>query len=208
MRRERVKGTCVFCDRKNFEERIIAETSLLYYVATLGQITDGGYTLVIPKRHVSCVAAMREGEVAEIDRAAEKASSAIKAEYGIRPILFEHGVVGQTVQHAYLHLVPAKIRLCGRISRDFPGRVYFLPSLEILRWVRKNIPGGRKYLFWSTPEGLLKAVADPPAPPQYLRTITAELMGRPERANRWNMDPELDRKLWSSTVTRLAPYLR
>jgi diadenosine tetraphosphate (Ap4A) HIT family hydrolase len=65
---------CVFCERKNFEERIITETSSLYFVASLGQITNGGYTLIIPKKHILCVGMASEGEVLEIEDMAVVAS--------------------------------------------------------------------------------------------------------------------------------------
>jgi len=209
-----VEGPCVFCDKKNFGERLIAETPSLYYVATLGQIT-GGYTLVIPKQHVSCLGAMTEEEVAEVKRAVETASDAIDMEYGLEPIVFEHGIVGQTIQHAHLHLVPANVHIENKIHADFPeAKIDILASLEVLR--RCYAAEGKKYLFWSMPgipkcffpDGLFQATWDPPAPKQYLRIVAAELTGKPERANWQNMDPELDKKLWSETVARLAPYLR
>jgi hypothetical protein len=62
------------------------------------------------------------------------------------------------------------------------------------------------YLLWSTPDDELWACWNPPAPPQYLRTITAELLGVPERGNWRNMDPELDKQLYTETTLRLRPY--
>ena len=47
---------------------------------------------------------------------------------------------------------------------------------------------------------------NPPAPPQYLRLIVAELLGHPERGNWRNMDPELDKQLGQETVDRLKLY--
>lgn len=203
-----MEGACVFCERKNLEERLIAETATLYFVATLGQITDGGYTLIIPKRHVPCVGAMEKQEVAEIERAVRIASAAIGMEYGVRPTVFEHGIVGQTVLHAHLHLLPARIWMSSKIRSDFlDAKFASFVSLEGLRRHYAERPA--KYLLWSVPpDWALWTVWDPQAPPQYLRIAAAELMGRPERANWRNMDPELDKKLWSETVTRLAPYLR
>ncbi|MDO8743257.1 MAG: HIT domain-containing protein [Candidatus Azambacteria bacterium] len=198
-------NNCVFCDRTQFEERIIAENNNFYIIATLGQIRSG-YVLIIPKRHVSCFGAMKGLGIIQIDDILLSLSDYIEIEYGIRPIVFEYGVVGQTIQHAHLHLLPAKIRMCGRIYQDFPNaQICFLDSLKILR-CNYDMTGRKKYLLWSTPEGLLKAVIDPPAPPQYLRIIAAELDGHPERANWRNMDPELDKQLWQETVNRLKPY--
>lgn len=197
---------CVFCDRTKFEEQIIAENKDWYVVATLGQITDGGYVLVIPKQHVLCIGAMTENSISKIDNISRIVGDYIEIEYGIRPIIFEHGIVGQTIQHAHLHFLPTQVRLCGRIYQDFPNsQICFLNSLPLLR-LNYDMTGRKKYLFWSTPEGLLKAVIDPPAPLQYLRLIAAELLGRPERGNWRNMDPELDKQLGQETVNHLKTY--
>lgn len=205
---------CVFCDRSQFEERLIGETSSLYFIATLGQITDGGYTLIIPKRHVSCLGAMEGVELVEVDLAMRDAANAIDAEYGTKPLVFEHGIVGQTIQHAHLHLLPTAIDLTERIRKDYPDR-----ELSLFSWFTSinRLYGemGEKYLLWNIPArpwlrndgvSFFRAVWDPPAPPQYLRIVAAELIGRPERANWRNMDPELDKRLWTETVRRLKKY--
>lgn len=201
-----MKNDCIFCDRTKFEECIIAENKDCYIIATLGQITNSGYVLIIPKHHVSCLGAMSEREIAKIDSLSRATSDYIEIEYGIKPIIFEHGIVGQTIQHAHLHLLPARVRLCNRIYQDFPNaQICFLDSIKLLR-LNYDFTGRKKYLFWSTPENLLKVVVDPPAPPQYLRTVAAELLSHPERGNWRNMDPELDKRLWEETVSRLKPY--
>lgn len=58
-----MESDCVFCDRSKFEERLCGETKDFWIIATLGQITDGGYVLLVPKRHVECVGAMDKNEV-------------------------------------------------------------------------------------------------------------------------------------------------
>ena len=73
-------SNCIFCDRTQIEERIIAEDRDWYLIASLGQITDGGYTLVIPKRHVSCVGAMNELEINGIETLMLRTSDAIEYE--------------------------------------------------------------------------------------------------------------------------------
>lgn len=204
----KIVSDCVFCDRTKFEEQIIAENDNLYVIATLGQITDGGYVLIIPKQHVSCIGAMKEKKIVKVDEILQTASDYVEVEYGVRPIFFEHGVVGQTIKHAHLHLLPAQIRMCGKVYRDFPNaQICFLNSLKLLHW-NYNFTNGKKYLFWSTPENVLKVVVDPPAPPQYLRIAAAELINHPERGDWRNMDPELDKRLWQETVNRLKPYFQ
>src|SRR5437773_758036 len=102
------------------EERIIAEDANFYVISSLGQITDGGYTLIVPKRHVSCIGKMDATEAATMLEYADYTKDAILGIWGKDSVMFEHGDVGQTIPHAHLHLVPAELNLTSRIKRDFP----------------------------------------------------------------------------------------
>jgi len=203
--------TCVFCDRSQFEERIIDETRYCYLIASLGQITDGGYVLVVPKKHLSCMGALAWESPMMLDDVRElvsKASDAVAREFvGPRALtyssvtLFEHGIVGQTIKHAHLHILPAHIDMTERVSKDF-GPPIQRSKLEIQHHYDAF---QRPYLYW-TCYGDNMFCWDPPAPSQYLRIVAAQILGRPERANWRTMDPELDKRLWSETVRRLRPY--
>ncbi len=197
---------CVFCDRSKFEERIIFENGDFYLIATLGQISDGGYVLIIPKRHVSCLGALGVGECQQIMEFEKRVESALRTEYSDHVVVFEHGIVGQTVKHAHLHLVPMRVEMTARIKGDF-GRsdVVCLQSLADFHELYKGNP--EPYLLWRDESGILRVCWNPPAPLQYLRTVVAEAVGRPERANWRNMDPVLDQQFWFETITRLKPHL-
>lgn len=136
---------------------------------------------------------------------AVKTFEALLLEYGIAPgMVFEHGIVGQTVKHAHLHIIPEIRIIADRIKKDFPSSDFVsINSLDELQslYTAKKEP----YLVWKDPLGM-KVCWNPPAPPQYLRIVVAEALGRPERANWRNMDPELDKKLWQETVKRLKPH--
>lgn len=196
---------CVFCDRTKIEKQIIHETERYYFIATLGQITDGGYVLLIPKRHVLCVGAMEASEIQEIIAEASLIERRISQEYRCSPIVFEHGIVGQTIQHAHIHFVPASLRLTERIRTDFPGKeMDIVPSLAWLRsmYLERQEP----YIFWSDSSCELTICWNPLAPPAYLRIIIAEMLGCPERGDWRKMDSKLDKLLWSETVERLKRY--
>lgn len=196
---------CVFCDRAQFEEQLIAESKNFYTIATLGQITDGGYTLLVPKRHVLCIGAMELQEIEEMTLEATLLDEFISTEYKRFTTIFEHGIVGQSIKHAHLHIVPATCMLTPRIRADFPGKeIDIIPSLS---WIRQLYQQKQKpYLFWNDYLSQSVICWDPPAPPQYLRKVIAEQVGRPERANWREMDPVLDKQLWSATVIRLKKY--
>lgn len=211
---------CPFCDRKNFEERLIAETDMFYVIATLGQITDGGYILVFPKRHVSCLGAMEEHELKALSVFLfRKVRPAFVEEYPGSKMLFEHGIVGQTVKHAHLHIVPGEFDLSVRIDKDFPTKSFqrsvlwvYTETTSPLTDLGKLYKGVQKpYLLWKDESTMWYSPTvcwNPPAPSQYLRIITAEAIDRPERANWRQMDAELDKRLWTETVQRLKPYFQ
>ena len=112
---------CVFCDRTKFEERIAGDDGKFWKITTLGQISDGGYMLEVPKRHVSCIGAMEEQEINLLAMAENKMRFVLSQEYKTRHVaFFEHGIVGQTVKHAHLHFIPEKLSITGRIKKDFP----------------------------------------------------------------------------------------
>ena len=200
---------CIFCNRANFEDRIISEDENSFVIATLGQITDGGYLLLVPKRHVSCIGAMGYSEMRTLDLPGSKIVEVLKDNYGTRAVtIFEHGIVGQTVPHAHIHFLPAFCRLTEKVKQDFPeaeiesidSRYFWLTFSSFYKVRRKP------YLMWQSEDKKWNICWDPPAPLQYFRLITAEILDRPERGNWRNMDPELDRKLRTETMERLKKY--
>jgi len=183
------ENQCVFCVRSKLEERIIYENEKYYVVATLGQIKLG-YTLLIPKRHVLCFGAMTKLEIEEATAMISCLDRYTAEEFHCSPIIFENGIVGQTIKHAYLH---------------FPGKeMDIVPSLD---WVRLMYSDRQTpYLFWNDCNRKSVICWNPPAPLYYFRKIIAEMLGVPERADWRAMDSGVDRRLWSETVIRLKKY--
>lgn len=203
---------CVFCDRSKFEERLCGETKDFWIIATLGQIPKkGGYVLLVPKRHVACVGAMTKLEIEMFSSYIYKIRCALYEKYNLLDIdqitVFEHGIVGQTIKHAHFHFVPEPCNITERALKDFPQNEIVNMESGSLDELRKLYRKRKEpYLIWKDDGPKIKICWNPLAPPQYLRTVVAEALGRPERANWREMDPELDKKLWSETVRRLKPY--
>ena len=203
---------CAFCDRTKVEERLVAETNEYHVIATLGQITDGGYVLVVPKEHISCMGALTPKQTSSMLKMTKEVCSALSLEYQhstsitLYPVtIFEHGIIGQTIKHAHFHILPAIIDLTPKIRADFPtAEIEEVHRGGHLSKLYAKHP--QPYLFWTTPYGKPMVCWNPQAPLMYLRIVVAELLGRPERANWRTMDPELDKQLWSETVKRLKPY--
>ena len=210
---------CAFCDRKVFEERIITETDEFFVIATLGQITDGGHLLIFPKRHARCLTHLTTEEMEKFTNLLFQTERSVLREYcnaeidnhsfSVGNILFEHGIVGQTVLHAHIHIVPASLYLTAYIQKDYREARHSRFNIFTDGVPRPHNAEFVSYLLWRSP-----GVREPThiwwrpleVPLQYFRTLVAKEYGRPERANWRTMDPVLDKRLCSETVLRLKKY--
>ncbi len=195
---------CIFCNFSNIKVRTIDTALNIHVVASLGQITDSGYLILIPMKHSPCIAAMKKGDVVNMQEVLDETITVLEEEYKKPIIVFEHGIVGQSIQHSHLHLVPANFNLTPLIKADFPNNdielVKNLNHLKLL-YKKRNVP----YLFWSTPHNEHLVCWNPPAPPEYLRLQTAKLLKVPERGKWREMDEKLDKKLITQTIEKLTP---
>lgn len=199
-----MKG-CTFCDFSKIAENTLASIRGFNIVASRGQITNGGYLLLIPTAHIACIGCFSAEQAQLISELSDLVEDVVGEEYDSEVTIFEHGIIGQTIPHAHLHLIPAAFDMTDRIKKDFPDcRIQALRSFDqihsLYRYHRKP------YLFWSTPNGKLMVCWDPPAPPMYLRLVAAEILGVPERGDWKEIDPDQDKKLLRQTIERLTPY--
>lgn len=196
---------CVFCDFTKIEERTIATINGFHITISLGQITNGGYLLLIPTKHTLCLGSMGQAQAYNLETTLDEILDNLWLEYDKPITFFEHGLVGQTVKHAHLHIFPGSVNIKKRITTDFPNsEIQAIKDFSELRLLYKK----RKepYLLWSTQKNETLVCWNPPAPPEYLRLITAEILKVPERASWRKMDPKLDQKLIDETMFRLFPY--
>jgi diadenosine tetraphosphate (Ap4A) HIT family hydrolase len=195
---------CVFCNFSSISQRTIATIEGFNIVATLGQITNGGYLLLIPINHSPCLGALSQQASQSLEQVFSQTVSVLEEEYGQPLTVFEHGIVGQTIHHSHLHLLPASFNLTPKIKRDFPkAETQPINGFQELRksYTKKKQP----YLFWSTPSGEQFVCWNPPATPEYFRIASAELLKVPERASWKKMDQLLDNQLAEDTLERLVP---
>lgn len=151
---------------------------------------------------------MEEYEVEYLETLQRKVCSALFQEYRAAGVMiFEHGIVGQTIKHAHLHYIPEVCSITEKICSDFPNNeITTISSLSKLQYLYKERQ--EPYLLWRDSGGEMKVCWNPLALPQYLRTITTEALGRPERSNWRNMNPELDKRLIQETIRRLKAYFQ
>jgi diadenosine tetraphosphate (Ap4A) HIT family hydrolase len=200
-----LESECPFCARSKIEDRLVGETRNNLIIATRGQISEGGHLLVMPKAHVRCIGELSAEEVKIFTLQLGFVREILMHEYLCSHILvFEHGMAGQTVPHAHVHLLPATIRLTERIQADFPDKkietIHSIADVQYEYKLHKQL-----YIFWQDGDGA-RVLWNAMVSKQYLRTITAEALKRPERADWRAMDQTLDNKLCESTLQRLRKY--
>lgn len=196
---------CTFCDYAD-QKSVVAESENFYAIPSFGQISDGGHMLVIPKKHYVCLGAMEDKHFPELEQFTGNLKKAITDVYG-KPISFEHGILGQSIPHAHLQMMPTDVDLFKRINRDF--RMY--RKLSSIRELRDLHRTKGVYLYYqNTADEMFGFMLD--SFPQYFRIIAAEAIGKPQRGNwrEWRADVErekLDDLLFAETIKKLRDAL-
>ena len=99
---------CVFCTRRE-QPAVLFETRALYVMPDKFPVRPG-HVLIIAKEHLACYAAAPEvlGELEEAKTRVERFLGEAYPVGGAAPALYamEHGVYGQTVFHAHVHVAP------------------------------------------------------------------------------------------------------
>jgi hypothetical protein len=162
---------------------------------------------VIPKEHAVCLGALSEKMLDEFSDISEYVKSAIRSEYNLPTVAFEHGILGQSVPHAHLQVMPSATDLFPFIIADF--KVY--KELSSVKELRELHCTKGVYLYYQDPQDKQYGfVLD--SYPQYLRFVAAKAIGKPMRGDwrAWRADPEaakLDDFLVEDTVERLRRHL-
>jgi len=197
---------CTFCDHSLHQQRIVAQTERFYAIPTVGQISDGGHMLIIPKRHYNCLASLGPGPFNEFEELTARIKGAIENVYG-KTVSFEHGILGQSVPHAHLQILPSG-DLSSRIEQDFKLKVQLKQTRDIKDiFTKKGV-----YLYYRDPSNNEYAyILD--HFPQYLRHVAAQVAGKPDRGDwrAWREDPahaSFDDELMMQTVSKLKQALK
>jgi len=95
---------CLFCQIDKIKPDILWESKNFFIKVGVG-ILAPGHVMIIPKQHITCFGALPRQLIEEFMLIKKK--DTIKSNFS-EPIIFEHGVYGQTVNHAHLHFIPTK----------------------------------------------------------------------------------------------------
>ena len=154
----------------------LEETPHFRVVCDAHPITEG-HLLIIPKKHISCIGACDGETFQEFRGLYNQWSERIRTIYGTVHS-FEHGVIGQTVFHAHVHLLP----YAGTPGSIVPeGRAHFT-KMRDLSELRQRFAQDGHYLFFSI--GKDQWFVDTSlGVPRFFRDRFALALGRPERGN-------------------------
>ncbi len=198
---------CVFCDKDKCAESTFYETENFFAMPTIGQISNGGHSLIVPKYHASCLGELSSELFQEFSQVKLKVHNAIEEEYG-KSIAFEHGIIGQSVPHAHLQILPSNTNLFSTLQHRYP----FYKKLDSIEQLREVYQNRRVYLYYENQQKEMFAFFMD-AIPQYLRLVAAQEMGVTPRGDwkAWRSNPDcakIDDQLMEETVQRLGRWLK
>ncbi len=167
---------CPHCDHTSFAmERPLLVTDTFFVVCDVHPLTEG-HILIIPKEHIACVGAFSDKLFEEFLTLYRQASSFIKTTYGAMSS-FEHGVLGQTVFHTHVHILPYH----GDASAILPEGVNHIQPFRIDQ-LREVYQREGKYLFYSI-ENDSWVVDTSLGKPRFFRDRFAQALNVPERGD-------------------------
>lgn len=111
--------TCPFCKLRPSSDRVIHESRHHYIIASRYAMGLPGYVLLVSKEHLSCFGAPESSleELDDFEETRHELLDVLTEEFGKEVIFFEHGLTGQTVNHAHMHFLPLG-RECFTKFRD------------------------------------------------------------------------------------------
>jgi len=97
---------CLFCQRDKIKDGILLESENFFVKVGIG-ILAPGHVMIITKEHVPCFAELPKQLIKEFTSLKNKVIENLKLNFA-DPIIYEHGIYGQSINHAHLHFLPRK----------------------------------------------------------------------------------------------------
>lgn len=97
---------CLFCQIHKIKTDIIWKSKNFFVKVGIG-ILAPGHVMVVPKKHMSCFAELPKQLRKEFISIKEDIFNKVKSNF-YEPIVYEHGIYGQSINHAHLHFLPSK----------------------------------------------------------------------------------------------------
>lgn len=174
---EHIRSHCPMCDRTtNTFTDPLEETEDFHIVCDAHCIREG-HILIIPKIHVPCIGGYSRELFEAFLTLYEKTKNFVKDTYG-SVVTFEHGVIGQTVYHSHIHLLPFE----GSIQNIIPEGETYCKKLSSLDNLKDEFEKEKQYLFVSIEDNMW-TVDTVLGAPRFFRDRFAEAENRAERGN-------------------------
>jgi diadenosine tetraphosphate (Ap4A) HIT family hydrolase len=164
--------------------RICHETGEFVILPTLSPLR-AGHILILPRRHVTNLAALPSTERQALLACAKSAEKRLSDRFGSELYFFEHGVTGAGlacgIDHAHLHILPLSAATAdvveSHIEADFPYQ-YASGLIEGLSFA--NQVEATSYLLRGTNLDSVRMSLRESIPSQYMRRLIVEAEGRNE----------------------------
>jgi len=187
---------CVHCNPRSFAlEQPLLVADNFYVVCDVHPLIEG-HLLIIPKDHISCAGAFSSELFTEFSALYKKFSDFLKSAYG-SVSTFEHGITGQTVFHAHIHLLP----YAGLPESIIPEGSRVIHSLSNIKELQQVFLKDGKYLFFSIGDSLW-TVDTAIGVPRFFRDRFANALGVPERGNWKTMEENFELMKRAENETR------
>ena len=160
-------------------DTVLYNTDNFLAVPALGALVPG-YIMIMSKKHINSMAYLSEKEMAELINSVEYLKAILLKNFGILPILFEHGsAVGSSnksaccVEHAHWHLAPLRLSSSAEVIQN--TKAIKISDLQSIRTFKD-----KPYLLYVNNKGDIYISCDTILPSQYMRKWMAAEIGRPK----------------------------
>jgi len=188
---------CLFCSPKSKTLNKLHET-LNFYLLTDGAPLGPGHLLLVPKKHFSCYGNLPKKLDKEFSLLKETISTFLGKNFG-RFILFEHGILGQTVFHAHLHFLPTNKRVF-----PFAKKTYTVKKIKNFSSLKAVLEKEKGYLYFAEDSSDFIIKAKNPPPGFFHTYLLSKLLDVPaefdKRAKNSKKVFIQTNKLWKDTV--------
>jgi len=145
----------IFCKiDKELKNQIIDETDNFYIIHDGFPLIEA-HLLLIPKKHLDCYLNLDKKYYSEFSKLKKRIIKFLTENY-IEPVIFEHGVIGQTVPHAHLHFLPTKLLIIDYLKKNSRSNKKSVPYLyfeyhnnSFYFQPKKQIKSGYLHLIYS-----------------------------------------------------------
>lgn len=178
-------------------DTVLFESDNFVAIPTVGALLEG-WLLIVPRKFTLCFGNLPAEQVNEFLSFKSEVVNYVRDAYG--PVaVFEHGpshqgsTVGCSVDHAHLHVVPARFDLFESISQVFDDHLNWERSVD-LESARRKFERQLPYLYVEQPIGNGFITTHPNFPSQLVRRAIARSIDR-ENEFEWRKFPMLENVL-------------